>query len=74
MGTLKWFNMKKANGFITRNDTNEDVFIHGRAIMSKRKIRENESIEFDIVITDKGTMAADVSFLVSDLISKSSGS
>ena len=52
-GTVKWFNVKSGYGFITREDTKEDVFVHQTAI-----IKNNPKKEFDLVMGENGNVVA----------------
>ncbi len=61
-GTVKWFNVTKGFGFITR-DQGDDVFVHFRSIRGKghRSLLEGQRVRFTVTESDKGMQAEDVS-------------
>lgn len=63
-GTVKWFNVKKGYGFITR-DSGDDVFVHYRNIVGegRRAISEGQRVRFIVVDGDKGLQADEVQAL-----------
>ncbi len=61
-GRVKWFNDQKGYGFITPDDGTPDVFVHHSAIKADgfKTLSENQSVEFEVMQSDKGPKAANV--------------
>ncbi|MDD3340930.1 MAG: cold-shock protein [Bacilli bacterium] len=49
-GTVKWFKSDKGFGFITDNETKEDVFVHFSAINVDgfKTLEEGQQVTFDV--------------------------
>lgn len=64
VGTVKWFNVAKGFGFITRS-TGDDVFVHFRNIRGRghRSLNEGQRVRFNVHQSDKGLQAEDVSII-----------
>lgn len=64
VGTVKWFNVAKGFGFITRS-TGDDVFVHFRNIRGRghRSLNEGQRVRFNVHESDKGLQAEDVSII-----------
>jgi CspA family cold shock protein len=60
-GTVKWFNDQKGFGFIQR-ENGDDLFVHHSSIEGEgfKTLRENDTVEFDVVSTEKGEAASNV--------------
>ena len=60
-GIVKWFNEKKGFGFIERDDSGADVFVHFSQIAKKAQIlAEGDHVEFDIEEMPGGLRARNV--------------
>ena len=63
IGRVKWFNTKKGYGFITREDNEEDIFVHYTSISGDgyRALEKGEDVQFELVEGPKGLQAQNVS-------------
>ncbi len=61
-GKVKWFNDQKGFGFISKSDGSGDVFVHFSSITGDgfKSLAEGDTVEFDVVDSDKGPKAANV--------------
>ncbi|HSH49457.1 MAG TPA: cold-shock protein [Halomonas sp.] len=64
VGEVKWFNVNKGYGFITR-DSGEDVFVHFRAIRGHghRTLAEGQTVKYHVSRNERGLQADDVTVI-----------
>ena len=62
-GHVKWFNDDKGYGFISRDNGQDDVFVHFRSIVStagRKSLLEGQRVEFLVTKGQKGLQAEEV--------------
>ncbi|PSN35472.1 Protein lin-28 [Blattella germanica] len=61
-GRCKWFNVAKGWGFITPEDGGQDIFVHQSVIQMTgfRSLGDDEEVEFECKVSDKGLEATTV--------------
>ncbi len=57
-GKVKFFNESKGYGFIVEDDTNKEIFIHHSGLVDK--VKENDSVTYDVIEGKKGLNAVNV--------------
>ena len=58
-GQVKWFSLKKGYGFITGEDS-KDYFFHYTMMPQGVLLKEGDSINFEVLETEKGLQAKDI--------------
>ena len=61
-GTVKFFNVSKGYGFITNDETSEDIFVHVSALEGLT-IKEGDKVEYTEEDGDKCKLASKISIL-----------
>ena len=63
IGKVKWFNTKKGFGFIRKEDSELDIFVHYTSITGDgyKALQEGEDVQFELVEGPKGLQAQNVS-------------
>ena len=61
-GTVKFFNEAKGYGFITNDETQEDIFVHVSSL-NDIKIKEGDKVEYVEEEGNKGKQASQISLL-----------
>lgn len=61
-GKVKWFNATKGYGFITNDDTNEEVFVHfsGLAMDGYKTLEDGQAVVYDVTEGNRGLQAVNV--------------
>ena len=61
-GTVKWFNSSTGYGFITNDETGEEVFVHFSGIMTDgyKSLEDGQKVTFDTTQGNRGIQAVNV--------------
>jgi len=61
-GKVKWFSNVKGYGFVEKEGSDKDIFIHYSAILSDgyRTLDQDEEVTFDIVEGERGPQATNL--------------
>jgi cold shock CspA family protein len=67
-GEVKYYNLDRGFGFITSKDHDKDIFVHFTAIKATihRCLQVGQHVEFDVVQTDRGLQAENVTVIGSE--------
>ncbi len=60
-GEVKWFNKRKGYGFISQEESDEDIFVHISAVEASglSNLQEGQKVEYEIKEQKNGKSAAE---------------
>ncbi|PQB05216.1 cold-shock protein [Aureitalea marina] len=59
-GTVKFFNESKGYGFITNDETGQDIFVHVTSLDGQTTLNQGDKVEYSEADGRKGRIATDV--------------
>ena len=67
-GTVKWFNDDKGYGFITNDESGEDLFVHFSAIIAEgfKSLKEGQRVTFEVEGEKGACGMTQVSFILGE--------
>lgn len=57
-GIIKFFNVSKGFGFITEDNSNQEVFVHVSGLTEE--VKENDRVTYEVIAGRKGQNAVNV--------------
>ncbi|MFI5219663.1 MAG: cold-shock protein [Bacteroidia bacterium] len=57
-GKVKFFNESKGYGFITEDDSSQEIFVHHTGLVDK--VKENDTVSYEVTEGKKGLNAVNV--------------